>query len=263
MNIGDLAITSLETINAFDVVTGNYRFTMDELQSASIANSQEKQDITGKGGRKLNSLKRNKSVTISGSNGLVSGGMLELQTGSDFENKATEVMWTDYLTVQSGAAATNYKAVGTVGAEIINLYIRNSDGTLGDELTQAATAAAGKFTYDPGTKALGFHTDVANGTEIVVYYKRRIVADVLANESDTFSGKCTLYIDALAEDKCANVYRVQIYVPKADFSGDFTIDLGDNQAVHSFEAEALAGACGVGGMLWTYTVFGVNATDAA
>ena len=28
-----------------------------------------------------------------------------------------------------------------------------------------------------------------------------IVGDVLSNESDTYSGKCTLYIDALAEDK--------------------------------------------------------------
>ncbi len=62
MNISDLAITSLETINAFDVTTGDYLFTLDELQSASIANTQEKQDITDKGGRKLDSLKRRHKI---------------------------------------------------------------------------------------------------------------------------------------------------------------------------------------------------------
>ena len=262
MNISDLAITSLETINAFDVTTGDYLFTLDELQSASIANTQEKQDITGKGGRKLDSLKRNKSVTISGSNGLVSGGLLELQTGSKFQKRNTEVMWTDYLTVTSNAASTTYKAIGTTGAEIVSLFVHNADGTNGDEMEQAATAAAGKFTYTAGTKALAF-SGLADGTEIIVKYKRKINAAVLSNESDIYSGKATLYIDALAEDKCANVYRVQFFIPKADFNGDFTFDMGDNQSVHAFEAESLAGACGLGGMLWTYTVFGANAEDAA
>lgn len=262
MNINDITITSLETITAFDIVTGNYKFTLDELQTASLAQSQESTEITGKAGRKLATLKRNKAVTVSGTNGLVSGGLLEMQTGGKFENKATEVLWTDYLTVKSSAANTQWKAVGTTGAEIEALYVRNADGTLGTELEQSANTAAGKFTYDPSTKALGFHTDVADGSEVVVYYKRKITADVLENESDNYSGKCALYIDALGEDKCANVYRIQFFIPKADFSGEFSFEMGDNQTVHAFEAEALAGACGAGGQLWTYTIFGANTADA-
>ena len=262
MNINDITITSLETITAFDIVTGNYKFTLDELQNATVAQSQESTEITGKAGRKLATLKRNKAVTISGTNGLVSGGLLEMQTGGTFENKATEVLWTDYLTVSGAAAATTYKAVGTTGAEIEALYVKNSDGTLGDALEQSDAAAAGKFTYTPGTKALAFHTDVVDGTEIVVYYKRKIQADVLENESDSYSGKCALFIDALAEDKCSNVYRIQFYIPKADFSGEFSLEMGDNQTVHAFEAEALAGGCGGSSALWTYTIFGANAADA-
>lgn len=262
MNIKDITITSLETISAFDLVTGNYRFTLDELQNATIANTQESTEITGKGGRKLSNLKRNKAVTISGTNGLVSGGLLEAQTGGKFENKATEVMWTDYLTVSDNKTATKYKAIGTTGAEIEALFIRNADGSVGEELVQASTAGTGKFTYTPGTKALTFHTDVADGTEVIVYYKRRIKADVLDNESDVYSEKCTLYIDAFGEDKCGNVYRIQFFIPKADFSGEFSLEMGENQTAHAFEAESLAGACGAGGSLWTYTVFGVNTADA-
>ncbi|MBQ8559405.1 MAG: hypothetical protein IJ439_05410 [Tyzzerella sp.] len=262
VNINDITITSLETIDVFDLVTGAYKFTMDELQNATISNTEEKTDITGKGGRKLSSLKRNKAVTISGTNGLVSGGLLELQTGGKFENKTTEVAWTDHKVVSGGAASTDYIAIGTEGAEIEALYVRNDNGSLGATLEQAAEVGEGKFTYNPETKALAFHTDIADGSEIEIRYKRRIIADVLANDSDVYSGKCKMYINALAEDKCSNVYRVQIYIPKADFSGEFSLEMGDNQTVHAFDAEALAGACGIGANLWTYTIFGANVADA-
>lgn len=264
MNIQDITITSLETISAFDIVTGGYMFTLDELQNASINQSEEKTDITGKGGRKLATLKKNKTVTISGTNGLVSGGLMEVQTGSKFENKATDVMWTDYLTVNGNAATTSYVAVGTTGNEIETIYVKSHDGTVNKSLTQDATVGAGKFTYDPATKAIAFNDgEVADGTEIVVYYKRKIQANVLENLSDNYSGKAALYIDAMGEDKCANIYRIQFYIPKADFSGEFSLEMGDSQTVHAFEAEALAGACGAGANLWTYTIFGANATDAA
>lgn len=262
MNINDITITSLETINAFDIVTGNYKFTLDELQNATIAQTQDTQEITGKGGRKLAKLKRNKAVTISGTNGMVSGGLLELQTGGTFENKLTEVLWTDNIAVSGGKAVTTYKAVGTIGAEIESLYIKNPNGTLGEALEQSDVAAEGKFAYDPETKTITFAEGVADNTEVVVYYKRKIKADVLENESDTYSGKCALFIDALGEDKCANVYRIQFYIPKADFNGEFSFEMGDNQTVHAFDAEALSGACGANGQLWTYTIFGVNTADA-
>lgn len=261
INVNDITITSLETLTAFDCVTGEYKFTLDELQSATIAQTEDKSEVTGKGGRKLANIKRNKAVTVSGDSGLVSGGLLEIQTGGSFESGETEIMWTDYLTVKSNSATTLYKAIGTAGAEIDALYMKNSDGTLGGLLTQAATAASGKFAYDPTKKALTF-SGVADGTEIAVFYKRKISANTLDNDSENYSGKCALYIDALGEDKCANVYRIQFYIPKADFSGEFSFEMSDSQTVHSFEAEALAGACGAGGKLWTYTIFGADTADA-
>lgn len=264
VKIFDLAPVSLETITAFDVVTGSYLFTMDELQNASLAQGQEKIDITGKQGRKLTSLKRNKTLTVSGSNGMMSAGMLELQTGCKFDVKAAEVMWYDYLTVTGNKATTNFKAVGTAGNEIAEILVKDKDGIVIEVLTQDAAASEGKFKYDPATKEIEFNAgDLEDGTEIVANYNRKIQASVLDNMSDTYSGKATLYIDLLAEDKCANVYRVQIKIPKADFNGEFNMEFGDNQTIHNFEAEGLAGACGAGDILWSWTVFGAEAEDAA
>ena len=260
----DIAITSLETITFYNVLTGNYKFVLDEMQNATIAQTQEKSDITGKQGRKITSLKKNKAVTISGASGLLSAGLMELQTGGEFENKETEIQWRDYLTVNSNAASTTYKAIGTEGNEIAEVIVKNANGAPVSTLIQAAAVDTGKFTYNPSTKAISFKEgEIADGTEILVNYKRKIKADVLENKSDVYSGKSTLYIDALGEDKCGKTYHVQIFVPKADFSGEFSLELGNDQTVHNFEAEALAGACGASDALWTYTVFGTDTNDVA
>jgi len=260
--VGDVAITSIETITAFDIASGNLLFVLDELQNATISQTEEKSDITGKGGRKITSLKRNKAVTISGTNGLLSHGLLEVQTGGTFENKVIQVQWSDYLTIKSNAATTSYKAIGTSGAEIEAVYVRGTDGLLGERMTQGEAAAEGTFAYDPASKALTF-TGLEDGTEIVAYYKRNIVADALANASDAYSKKAELYVDMLGENKCGDICRIQIHIPKADFNGEFSIEAGGDQSVHAFEAEALAGACGAGSNLFTYAIFGANTEDAA
>lgn len=275
MNYNDIAITSLETITAFDITTGSYLFTLDELQNATIAQTQEKTDIVGRQGRKLSSLKRNKGVTISASNGLVSQGLLELQTGSKFADAQDAVVeWTDYITVRIAnntvTAATSYKAVGTAGAEIEGLYIKNPNGSLGTKLTQKGSSpATGEFTWNASTKSLAFasadtsgeNAIISDGTELVAFYKRKIQASVLKNLSDKYSGKAELYIDAIAEDKCANIYHLQIHFPKSDVNGEFSFEMGDNQTVHQFEAEALSGACGTAGEFFSYTLFLENEAD--
>ena len=262
VNVADLTITSLETILAFDYATDAFKFMLDELQTASIAQGEDTTDITGKQGRRLATLKRNKSLTITGTNGLVSAGLREVQTGSDFENTTTTVRWTDILTVSSNKATTSWKAIGTVGAEILELYTVASSGAAQTELTQAAQAASGKFAYAPATKELSF-SGLDDGTEVVAIYERRITTDVLENLTDNYSAKCKLYIDCLAEDKCANVYRVQIIIPKADFSGEFSLEFGDNQTVHEFTANSLAGACGGQDVMFKLVVFGADTEDAA
>lgn len=266
VNVADITLTSLDTITAVKL-DGEPAFILDELQDATIANTQDKQDITGKGGRKLSSLKRNKAVTVSGTNGLISAGMIEAQTGSQFEDKeSTPVAYTEYLTISGDKATMNFIAAGVAGKEIEALYIKNGDGSCGVKLEQAAAAASGKFAYNPETKELTFAEDAyEDGTEIVVFYTRNIPGHVLTNMSDKYSEKLQLYIDATGEDRCGKQYHVQFYIPKADFSGEFSFELGGDQVTHGFEAESLAGSnCGgvTGGALWTYTVFGADAEDA-
>lgn len=262
--IPELAITSLETVDVFDISTGAYKFTLDELQNTTLSQSEDTTDITGKRGRKITTIKTNKSVSISGTNGIVSAGLLAAQTGSDFKHGVTKVSWIDYVTASAAdTAATTYTAVGTAGAEITGLFVKNADGTLGTEFKQASAVAEGKFTYTPGTKAIAFNTgEVAKDTDLVIMYERQITADVLSNDINEYAAKADIYINAIAEDTCGNVYRVQIHIPKADFVGNFSLEMGDNQTVHDFEINALAGAaCKGRSGLFSITIFTENVAD--
>jgi hypothetical protein len=261
MLVNDIAITSLETITGFDIITGDLLFVLDELTDATISNTEDKQEVTGRHGHKITNLKRNKGVTINGTNGIVSGGLIATQTGGVFQNTTTQIMWADYLTVNGyHTATTNFIAVGTSGAEIEELYIRNADGTLGTKFTQGSSVGSRVFTYDTSTKVITFNSAITEGTEIVAYYKRNITANTIDNNVDSYSKKCVIYVDALGEDKCSNVFRIQFYIPKADFTGQFDFEMGDNQTAHDFEAESLTGACVAGrrDILWTYTIFGAK-----
>ena len=76
-----------------------------------------------------------------------------------------------------------------------------------------------------------------------MYYIRNVEGDVISNISDNYSETVEMYVDALAEDKCHNIYHVQFYIPYADFTGSFDLAMGDSQTTHGFEATSLASAC--------------------
>lgn len=263
--INDIAITSIDQITAFDIETGALRFILDELQDASIAQTFDTTEITGRAGRTIMSFQKNKKLTVSGTNGLFSTGLFELQAGSELADAAeTTISWTDYLTVENDSATTTYKAIGETGSEIKALYVKRADGVVLKQFEQAAAAAAGEFAYAPNSKALTFSSDeIEDGTEIVVIYDRTINANLMESDSMSVAKKAKLYIDAQGEDTCNHVFHIQFYIPVAEFSGEFTLDMGGDQTVHDFEATSIVtGSCGQAGGNWTYTIFADDEADA-
>lgn len=261
ITLADLTPTSIETITALDM-NGDFLFTLDELQSVTMSQSEDTVDITGRNGRLLNTIKRNKAVTLSGNNGMVSMGMLGAQIGAQVESGRVKYLHTERLTINSNVATTTYKAVGTSGAEIVSVRLMNGDA-LGETLEQAAQAASGKFAYNPSTKVLTFNSgDFSDGTDIAVFYYRNINANKLSNPSDQFGYKAEIFLDIMAEDSCSKVYHVQFHFFKMDFNGTFDLEFSDNQAVHAFEANSLVSGCNSKGELWEAIIFEDGTADA-
>lgn len=256
VDVNKLSITQVDQITCFNNAN-ELEFVMDELQDTTIANTEEKTDITGKAGRKIGSLKKNKAVTITGTNGLIVGGAIAAQTGSEVEQGKFKVRVTDIMTVTSDTTTTEKEAVGTLGAEIGTLYKKNLNGSLGSKLTQiAATPATGEFTYDPVTKAITlFAGDITDGEEIVAFYDIEVDAAKISNDSDTYSKTLKMYIDVTAQDNCDNMYHGQFIIPRADFTGNFDFAMGSDPTTHGFEAESLAGGCTGSNKLWDFIVY--------
>lgn len=262
VTLADLIPTSVETFTALDM-NGDFLFTLDELQSVTIGHAEDTVDITGKQGRLLNRMKRNKTVTVSGNNGMVSMGLLGAQIGASVTNGVTNYLCGETLVVSNNEATTTYKGVGTAGAEIVVVRLMNGDA-LGTTLEQDSAASQGKFAYDPTTKKLSFYEgEIEDGTKIFVQYYRKINASTLTNPSDKYGYKIEGFLDVIMEDACSKVYRVQFHFFKMDFNGTFDLEFGENQAVHAFEASSLSTGCNAAGELWEAIIFTEDTEDAA
>ena len=259
MNINDITITSLETITALDMI-GKYLFTLDELQNATIANTQETTDITGKQGRLLNTLKRNKAVTVSGNNGMLSGGALATQLGADIEDGTFKIRYTDTIVVNSNKGVTTETAVGTTGNEIGTIYVRDTNNAYisgGRKLTQTSSEpSTGEFSYTPGTKEIKFFAgDIAAGTEVIAFYDAEVTGKKISNDADKYSKTLAVYIDVTCQDACDNLFHGQFIIDRADFSGTFTLQGGSDPSTQGFEFTSLPNLCTGKTDLWDFIVF--------
>ena len=256
VDVSKLIITEVAQITAFNNA-GELEFIMDEIQNGSINNTQEKSDVTGRNGRKIASLKKNKAVTVSATNGVLVGGALAAQTGIDVERGTFNVRITDVMTVTNNTCKTSKVAVGVTGAEIGTIYVKNANGSLGAKLEQDVAAAEGKFKYDPSTQEITV-AEIAEGTELVAFYDVEVEAARISNDSEKYSKVLKLYIDVVLQDSCDVEYAGQIIIQRADVSGEFELSLGGENFAHAFEAESLAGGCTGSTNLWDLVIYGVN-----
>lgn len=253
INTERLSITSVELIHGYNNA-GECEFILDEVQSATISNTEEKVNITGKGGRVLGSLKKNKAVKVTGSNGLVCGGMMAAQTGGEVTKSENMIVRATEILTVSGNSAT---LTGTpADTNSIKVYEKNPNGTLGTLLTAAAAddPTEGEYKLSGSSITVSASDQIS---ELVCFYDRTVeTAAMVSNVSDSYSKTLTVYMDCLASDPCGGLYRVQFVFPRADFTGNFDLAIGENPAVHSFEFESVAGGCGGRANLWDCIIFG-------
>jgi len=253
VNADKLIITEIDQITCFNNAN-ELEFIMDEVQEGSVNNTQDKEDITGRGGRKIGSLKKNKGVTISATSGVVVAGALAAQTGTDVEHGTFKVRKTEIVSVENNKATITGTPVGSAGSEIGYVYIKEKNA-LGKKFSQDATASAtGKFAFS-GKDLTFFESDIEDGTEIVVFYDEEVESAKVSNDSEKYSKVLKMYIDVTAQDTCDNLYHGQFIVERADFNGEFELSMGGDPTVHSIEAESLAGGCSGSSKLWDFIVY--------
>lgn len=260
MNIDKFTITSYDQITGFDRTSGSLDMILDELSDFTLSQEEEKTDITGKGGRTIGSLKKNKKVTGKGTNGMLSGGALAAMLGSDVENGEFEIRYTDAIVVNSNKGVTTETAIGTIGNEIGTIYIRDENKAYisgGKKLTQTSgEPATGEFSYDPETKTITFFAgDVADGTEVIAFYDTKVTGKKISNDADKYSKTLQVFIDVTCQDGCDNLFHGQYIINRADFSGTFDIQGGSDPSTLGFEFTSLPNLCTGKSDLWDFILF--------
>lgn len=258
VNIDGFYVTSLDQLTCFNNAN-ELEMVLDELQDSTISNTQENNDITGKNGAVIGTLKRNKAVTVSGNNGLLVGGGMAVQTGSDVETGTFIVRATDVLTVSDNSVTLSNTPVGAPGAEIVSLRKKGAAGMLEGNFEQDATAsAAGKFAYSGGEITF-YEGDFADGDQVVVFYDTEVENAVkVSNSADTYSKTLKAYLDVTVQDKCDNLLHGQFIFPRADFTGNFDISVGGTDSVLAYEFRSLKDLCNTGadaGKFWDFIVW--------
>lgn len=260
MNIDKFTITSYDQITGFDRTNGSLEMILDELSDFTLSHEEEKSDITGKGGRVISSLKKNKKVTGKGTNGMLSGGALAAMLGAEIEDGKHIIRYTDTITVSSNKGVTTETAVGTVGNEIGTIYVRDSNNAYisgGKKLTQtSAEPATGEFSYDPETKEVTFFAgDVADGTEVITFYDAEVEGKKIDNDADHYSKTLQVFIDVTCQDGCDNLFHGQFIIDRADFTGTFDIQGGSDPTTQGFEFTSMPNLCTGKSDLWSFILF--------
>ena len=262
MNIDKFTIVSYDQLTGFDRTTGSLEMIMDELTDCTIGHEEEKTDITGRGGRTIGSLKRNKKVNVSGTNGMLSGGALAAMLGTEPEDGTYPIRYTDAIVVNGNAGTTTETAVGTAGNEIGTVYVRDEQQAYisgGKQLVQVATAPtkSGEFSYDPETKALTFYEgDVADGVEVICFYDCEVEGKKIANDSTKYSKVLECFLDVTCSDSCDNLFHGQFIFPRADFNGTFDLQGGSDPATLGFEFSSLPNICTGKSDLYDFIIWG-------
>ena len=260
MNIDKFTITSYDQITGFDRTNGSLDMILDELNHFTLSQEEEKVDISGKGGRTIGSLKKNKKVTGKGTNGMLSGGALAAMLGSDIEDGEYTIRYTDTIIVSSNEDTTTEKAVGTVGNEIGTIYARDANKAYisgGKKLTQTSSdPSTGEFSYNPETKKITFFAgDVADGTEVIAFYDAKVTGKKISNDADKYSKTLQVFIDVTCQDVCDNLFHGQYIIDRADFNGTFDIAGGSDPATLGFEFTSLPNLCTGKSDLWDFILF--------
>lgn len=266
--INDFTITEFIDFEAYLRGNGMLDFRLEDLQNFTLNATQDKNPLTGKNGRVIGYKKTNKAITGEGTYGMISAGLMKTQTGGEITNGTYNVKKSELKAVSGATLVTDAKAVGTEGAEIGFIKVLAENGAVAATYEQATTADATHFSYDPETKTITLPVDadtavIADGTKVIYAYERTVEGTKVTNPSDTFSEVREVWIHCFGTDACDNEYYAAIYIPRADFSGEFSLELGGDQTVHNFSLDGMVDLCnptGAGNNLFELIIYTDGAT---
>lgn len=231
-----IIMLGIEEVYAFDRSTGELKFAFDQIKSGELTGNNDVTYAEGKRGVRLATLKSNKTSGFNCENGYVVYSALATQMGAKIE-EASEEAKIRVVRAELLAAADGKVTLSAAPADdSLKVYETNSDKTKKAVVVGATNA----------DKVVTIPDATAGEIYLCVYDEEVTVAKRVVNDGESFADDVKLVINMLGQDICTSQqYLIQCVMPKASISGEWNMSLGNDPAVHSFNAEAMLDVCSI------------------
>lgn len=244
-NIDNLIINRALSGSMFDKATGEAMYSLNQITEPSLEITGETVYTVDAVGTRVAAFDRSTEATLTGSNAFINLGLAAAQFGSDkvvaSSSAKLVVPVREVLTVNSSNTAT---LTATPASNTnISVNVMTKDGGIAQTLEKADAAAAGKYAI--ADKVITFHTDVTEGTSVVILYKKETANAVqIDKNADKFAKGGEFWLEVLFCDPCDTntEYHGFLVFPNAKMSNETTIDF-NNEATHGFTIEAMQDYC--------------------
>lgn len=209
----------------YNLVDGKPVTTLRTLKTSGLETTGETVYARGgKGNPKLVGFSTNREAKLTLQDAIIDNKALAMLTGNNLVEGATGVVVHETVTVASNAAVLSKTPAGSP----IGVYELNADGSLGEEVTKAASSVAtGEYSIT-GKNLTFFSGDFANGRKLVVYYSvtTDASAKTLKVTSDSFGKSFKVVLDCIVRDEFTKEdYAAQVTIPNAKFEDTFNLAL--------------------------------------
>lgn len=235
-----IVMLGIEEVFGFSRSTGELRFAFDQIKSGELGGNNDVTYAEGKRGVRLATLKNNKTNTFSCENGYVIASALATQLGATIEMGSEEnkikVRRAEHVKLGEDKKTLTLSAA-PVENTLKYVYLCNGD------LTKKEAIAADKFGVAEKVVTLT-EEGISDDVYLCIYDEEVTVAKRIVNDGESFAEDVELVINMLGQDICSGVqYLVQCIMPKASVAGEWSLSLGNDPAVHNFNAEAMLDVC--------------------
>lgn len=252
-----IVMLGIEEVWGFSRANGELIFGFDQIKSGELSGANDTSYAEGKRGVRLATLKTNKTSSFTCENGYIIMSALAQQLGTEVEEASSSskitVTRAEHIAVVDASSTKTLTLGGTPKGASLKIYSTNSDKTKKALVSSEAYSISGTKVTLSGS---GSEASAEAGDIYLCTYEEEVeVAKRIVNDGESFSEDVRLVINMLGQDICSGVqYLVQCIMPKASVSGEWSLSLGNDPAVHNFSAEASLDVCSTDNELCEFIV---------
>lgn len=233
--------------------TGDIAWSITQIKDPSLKCTGETTDALDALGAPIITFNKAKRAEFSATNSLFDlnlaaaqfGGSKNIATAS---KKITTPKFEEFeITDGQTTVVLSQTPVGTVGAELKQIYKLNTDNSMATKYTIAASASATEFKFDIATKTVTLPTGLEAGSRILVRYDYQTENAVSVSNSATDFPKAGKFImEVLGNDVCSPdiTYHAYVIFPNASLSSDVDLTFS-TEGNHPFSMKANQAYCDI------------------